>query len=302
MSARIIDGEALAGRIIETLKREVADLKGKGRPPRLYAVQVGEDPGSSVYARSQQKACESIGIEYTLDQLPETTTQEQLLTHIRKLNEDRRCTGVILLAPFPQHINSMEVRKALSPNKDVEGLHPVNLGMVVYGEPKLPPCTPAGVMEILKSLGIKLYGAEVVLVGHSEPVGKPIALLLLKEFCTVTVCHIATSQAGKLAEHTRTGDILIVAAGKPGLIRGDMVKSGAVVIDVGINRVPVLDADGKPVIDEKGRRKMRTVGDVAFDEVSQVASQITPVPGGVGPMTVAMLLRNTVEAARTLPL
>lgn len=302
MSAKIIDGEALAGRITDGLKQEVADLKRKGRPPHLYAVQVGSDPGSTVYARSQQKACEPVGIEYTLDQLLESATEEQLLAHVRKLNEDRRCTGVILLAPFPQHINSMEIRRALSPGKDVEGLHPANLGMVVYGEPKLPPCTPAGVLEILKSLDIKLYGAEVVLVGHSEPVGKPIALLLLKEFCTVTVCHIATSQAGKLAEHTQTGDVLIVAAGKAGLIRANMVKPGAIVIDVGINRVPVLDAEGKPVTDEKGRKKMRTVGDVAFEEVSQVASQITPVPGGVGPMTVAMLLRNTVEAAKAMPL
>ena len=298
MSARIIDGEALAARIIEGLKQEIDELKKQGRPPHLFAVQVGADPGSTIYAKNQQKSCEPVGIEYTLDQLPADVTQDQLLAHVKKLNEAPHCTGVILLAPFPQQINSMAIRRALSPDKDVEGLHPANLGMVVYGEPKLPPCTPMGVVEILKSLGLKLYGAEVVLVGHSEPVGKPIALLLLKEFSTVTVCHIATSQAGKLAEHTRTGDILIVAAGKAGLIKAEMIKPGAIVIDVGINRVPMLSPDGKPMLNEKGKPKMQTVGDVAFDEAKEVASQITPVPGGVGPMTVAMLLRNTVTAAK----
>jgi len=300
MSAKIIDGEALASKIIDGLMTEVEELKKNGHPPHLYAVLVGDDPGSKIYAKNQKKCCEPVGIEYTLDQLPEDTTEEQLIAHVKDLNDDAKCTGVILLAPFPEHINSMAVRRALSPDKDVEGLHPVNLGMVVYGEPKLPPCTPMGVVEILKSLDVDLYGAEVVLVGHSEPVGKPIALLLLKEFSTVSVCHIGTSKAGKLAEHTKTGDILIVAAGKADLISRDLIKPGAIVIDVGINRVPDIGPDGEPVLNKKGRKKMKTVGDVSFDQAMEVASQITPVPGGVGPMTVAMLLKNTVEAAKGL--
>ena len=316
MSAIVIDGEAVAGRILESVRAEVQALKTASRPLRLTAVQVGEDASSKVYIRNQKASCEQVGIDYALDQLPAQTTQDALIQHLRKLSADPECTGIILQMPVPDLIDRRTAQSAIAPAKDVEGINPANIGTVVAGDPWLGPCTAVGTFELVRSLGLEcrtripdwvekdiarrgldrgLYGKEVVVVGHSEIVGKPIGLLLLNQYCTVTTCHIGTQD---LRAHTRAADILVVAVGKPGLIRGDMIKPGAVVIDVGINRVPMLDEKGKPVLNQKGKPKMKTVGDVDFEPASQAAGYITPVPGGVGPMTVAILLRNTVRAAR----
>jgi methylenetetrahydrofolate dehydrogenase (NADP+)/methenyltetrahydrofolate cyclohydrolase len=276
MSAKLIDGNKVASDIKQNLKLEVEKLKSGGVTPHLEAVLVGDNAGAKIYAKSQAKACGELGISYKLDGLPESTSQKELEDFIQKLNEDPKVTGIILQMPVPSHINAREVQMKISPSKDVEGIHPFNIGKLLYGEALLAPCTVLAVMEILKSINIPLKGKEVVVVGHSEIVGKPLALLLLQsplESPTPTICHIATRD---LSFHTKRADILIVAVGKAGLIKGDMIKEGAIVIDVGINR-----------IDKK------IVGDVVFDEAVQKASMITPVPGGVGPVTTVMLLKNT---------
>ncbi len=298
MAAKLLDGEALAGKIKEGLKKEIEELKGKGITPSLAAVQVGENPASRVYIRNQRKSTEEMGIDYQLHELVETTSEEELLQFIEKLNKDPAVSGVILQMPVPQQINARRVQMIISPSKDVEGMNPVNMGMLVYGEAKVAPCTARGAVELLRSSGVELKGKEVTVVGHSEIVGKPITLMLLEslmESPTPTVCHIATRD---LAAHTRKADILVVAVGKAGLIKGDMIKEGAIVIDIGINRVPVLDEKGNPVLNEKGKPKKKTVGDVVFEEAAEKASYISPVPGGVGPLTTAMLLKNTVECAK----
>ena len=319
MSATIIDGEAVAAQIKEGLKKDIEALAQKGRTPHLHAVQATDNPGSKVYVKSQQKSCEEMGIKYTLDELPIDAAEAQLIEHVRKLNADPAVTGIILQMPVPPGVNGRKVQAEIAPPKDVEGLNPQNMGMVVFGNPRLGPCTAMGAFELLKSipmepskpipdfmekmikdLGVKrgFYGKEVCVVGHSEIVGKPLSLLLLHSFCTVTTCHIGTVN---LKEHTRKADILCVAVGKAGLITKDLVQPGAIVIDIGINRVRAVGPDGKPITDPvTGKTKMRTVGDVDFDNAKDVAGMITPVPGGVGPMTVAILLRNTVEAAKAM--
>ncbi len=298
MAAKLLDGEALAGKIKEGLRKEIEELKGKGITPSLAAVQVGENSASRVYIRNQRRATEEMGIDYQLHELPDTTSEEELLQFIEKLNKDPAVSGVILQMPVPGQINARKVQMSISPSKDVEGMNPVNMGMLVYGQAKVAPCTARGAMELLRSSEVELKGKEVTVVGHSEIVGKPITLMLLEslmESPTPTVCHIATKD---LAAHTKKADILIVAVGKAGLIKGDMIKEGAIVIDIGINRVPVLDEKGNPVLNEKGKPKRKTVGDVVFEEAVQKASYISPVPGGVGPLTTAMLLKNTVECAK----
>jgi len=295
MAAAIIDGNRIAEDIKRGLREEIQKLKDKGKPIHLVAVQVGENPASRVYIKNQRKSCEEMGIAYTLDQLPEESTEDQLISHMEELNARKDVTGIILQMPVPQGINARKVQGMIAPQKDVEGMNPANMGQVIYGKPALGPCTAMGAVELVFSTGVELYGKEVTVVGHSEIVGKPVALLLLDKFCTTTVCHIATKD---LAAHTRNADILLVAVGKPGLIRKDMVKPGAIVIDIGINRVPVIGPDGKPVLNEKGKPKKKTVGDCDFEAIKEIASFITPVPGGVGPMTVAMLLKNTVTAAK----
>ena len=318
MSATMIDGEAVARGILEAVKADVEVLKAAGRPVHLFAVQVGENPASRVYVRNQKASCEEIGIDYTLDELPAETTQEELAAHLGKLNESPDCTGIILQMPLPDQIDRREAQLAIAFGKDVEGMNPANMGTVIAGDPYLGPCTAVGAVELVYSLGLEceheapdwveqdikrrnlkrgLYGKEVVVVGHSEIVGKPIGLLLLNQYCTVTTCHIGTQD---LRAHTRAADILVVAVGKPGLITADMIKPGAVVIDVGINRVPMLDEKGDPVLNKKGKPRKKTVGDVDTEAAAEVAGYITPVPGGVGPMTVAILLRNTVRAAQAL--
>ncbi len=326
MAAVIIDGKAIADGITRKLKGEIVALKEKGKVPHLRAVQVGENPASRVYIRNQRQTCENLGISYTLDELPADSTQDALHEHIAKLNADADTTGIILQMPVPPPLDARLAQRTIAPAKDVEGMNPANLGKLLYGEARPGPCTAVGVMELLRSIEVKLEGKEVTVVGHSEIVGKPLALLLLAANASLRVAHIFTKD---LAYHTKTAEVLIVAAGKSQalwsryrsqkkkhdadpdkvakpelpdlsyLISADMIKPGAVVIDVAINRIPVaLDADGNPELNEKGRPRMRTVGDVDFEAAKEVASYITPVPGGVGPMTVAMLLFNTVETAK----
>jgi len=299
MAGRIIDGESLAAKFKEDIRKEVGELKKKNKvTPLLVAIQVGDNPASRVYVNNQRKSCEEVGIDYQLHELPEATSGEELLQFVEKLNRDDKVTGIILEMPLPQQINGRRMQRAITPIKDVEGMSPSNMGMLVYGNPRIAPCTAMAAMELLKSTGVDIKGKEVTVVGHSEIVGKPITLFLLSsvlESATPTVCHIATRD---LASHTRNAEILIVAVGKAGLIKGDMIKDGVIIIDVGINRVPILDERGKPVLDSEGKPKMKTVGDVVFEEAIEKASYITPVPGGVGPLTVVMLLRNTLTACK----
>jgi len=298
MAAVLLQGDKLASEMKQRLKQDIENLKAEGVPPHLVAVQVGESAAAKVYLRQQQKACEEIDIEYEVKELPQSTTQQELLSLIEKLNQDDAVTGIILMMPLPKALDARQVQITISPDKDVEGMHPANMGRLVYGEIGLSPCTARAAVELLKSSGVELKGKELVVVGHSEIVGKPVALMLLAsqmESPTVTVCHIATKD---LAFHTKRADILLVAVGKPGLIKADMVKDGVIVIDIGINRVPVTDENGKPVLNDKGKPKKKTVGDVDFEGIKEKASFITPVPGGVGPMTTTMLLYNTIESAK----
>jgi methylenetetrahydrofolate dehydrogenase (NADP+)/methenyltetrahydrofolate cyclohydrolase len=298
MAATLLEGQQLVSKIKEGLKKDIDALKSKGLVPHLVAVQVGENAASRVYIKQQKKSCEEMGIEYELKELPDSTTEDEMLNFIDKLNQDDAVTGIILMMPLPQSIDARRIQVGISPDKDVEGMHPANMGRLVYGEMGLAPCTARAAVELLKSSGVELKGKEVVVVGHSEIVGKPIALMLLAsqmESPTPTVCHIATKD---LHFHTKRADIILVAVGKPGLIKADMVKDGVIVIDIGINRVPVTDENGNPVLNDKGKPKKKTVGDVDFEGIKEKASFITPVPGGVGPMTTTMLLYNTVESAK----
>jgi len=296
MAAKIIDGKKFAEEIKASLKPEIEELKKKGRPAHLASILVGENPGSIVYTNRQKASCEEIGIEYELVKMPETTTQKELAAKIAQLNAGEKVTGIILQMPLPEGINARQMSDSIAPAKDVEGTSSANLGQLLFYEPPdLIPCTAAAAFELAKATIGELKGVEAVVVGHSPIVGKPLACLLTNALATTRICHIGTRD---LRGHTVEAELLIVAAGKAGLITEEIVKPGAVVIDVGINRVKVLDENGRPVLNEKGKPKMKTVGDVDFDEVKNVAGAITPVPGGVGPVTVAMLLRNTVRAAQ----
>jgi len=277
--AVILDGKALSEKIRGQLKREVEELKKKaGREPALAVVLVGDDPASEIYVRNKIKACQKIGIRSIDKKLSASITQEELNSIVRELNEDETVDGIIVQLPLPKHLSCREVINYISPEKDVDGFHPVNVGKAVLGlyDEGLMPCTPAGVMKFFEEYNIELEGKNAVMVGHSNIVGKPLANMLLNANATVSVCHIYTKD---LAHYTRNADILCVATGVPHLIKEDMVKEGVVVIDIGISRV-----NGK------------IVGDVDFERVKEKASAITPVPGGVGPMTITMLLYNTVKA------
>jgi len=298
MTARLLEGTRLAVRIKANLQEQVEQLKSKGVGLRLVSILVGANAGARIYANQQKKACLEVGIDYELKVLVESSTEQDVLKAIQQLNEDDSVTGIVLMMPVPAGMNARELQSRIAPSKDVEAVHPANMGQLIYGRMELSPCTARAAVELLKYSGVELKGKEVVIVGHSEIVGKPLALMLLRsqtEAPTVTVCHIAT---GDLALHTRRADTLLTAVGKPRLITADMVKDGVIVIDIGINRVAVLDEQGKPVLDEKGRPKKKIVGDVDFESVKEKAGLITPVPGGVGPVTTMMLLLNTVEAAR----
>jgi methylenetetrahydrofolate dehydrogenase (NADP+)/methenyltetrahydrofolate cyclohydrolase len=276
--AKLLEGKPIAEKIKEHIKQQIQALNLK---PVLASIQVGENAGAEAYAKSQQKTAQILGIEYQLHKLTQDTTEKTIAEFIQKLNSDKFVNGIIVQMPLPLQIDYKKISQFILPEKDVEGMHPDNIGKLLFGKAKILPCTPQAVMELLHSINLNLYGKEVVIVGHSEIVGKPLSLLLLDKFATVTVCHIGTSQAGKLEEHVRNAEILIVAVGKAGLIKGEWIKQDAVVIDVGINRV------GDKI-----------VGDVEFEEAQKRASYITPVPGGVGPLTVTMLMRNLVEATK----
>jgi len=281
MAAQIIDGRKIAEEIKEKLIKEIEELKKQGITPSLSAIQIGDDPGTEVYVRAQQRSCEKIGLEYKLHKFKKDISQKELRDFIARLNEDTGVSGIILQMPLPSQLDGRILQGVIDPEKDAEGVSPANMGMVVYGKPLLAPCTATAVMELINSVGVKLYGKEAVVVGHSDIVGKPTALLLLDKFVTTSVCHIATGERGTLPQYVSQAEILIVAVGKANLVKGEWVKEGAIVIDVGINRV-----EGK------------IVGDVEFEVAKERASHITPVPGGVGAVTTAMLLKNCVQAAK----
>ncbi len=279
MSANVIDGKAVAASVRERVAAEVGELAGElGRPPGLATVLVGDDPASAIYIRRKREACEEVGIHSVHHEPSATTSQEDLLTLIDELNAADDVDGILVQLPLPDGLDADEVVNRLDPAKDVDGLTPASAGLLARGEPGLVPCTPRGVMELLASAGADPSGKEAVIVGRSNLVGRPLASLLLGADATVTVCHSRTRDLGEVC---RRAEILVAAVGRPRLVTADMVRPGAVVIDVGTNRTD----DG-------------LVGDVDFDAVKDVASAITPVPGGVGPMTIAMLLANTVQAAR----
>ncbi|MDO8489038.1 MAG: bifunctional 5,10-methylenetetrahydrofolate dehydrogenase/5,10-methenyltetrahydrofolate cyclohydrolase [Candidatus Omnitrophota bacterium] len=276
--AKLLEGKSVADKIKEELSLYIRALK---QPPVLASILVGNNPSAFTYVKSQEKVAQSLGVVYKLHQLADNISEDQLIDFILKLNVEKNINGIVVQMPLPQHINYKKICDFISPNKDIEGMHSLNIGKMLFGRARIAVCTASAVMELLDSTGIDLYGKEVVVVGHSEIVGKPLALLLLEKFATVTVCHIATSKAGKLEEHVRRAEILIVAVGQAGLIKGEWVKKGAIVVDVGINRI------GDKI-----------VGDVDFETAEKNASYITPVPGGVGPLTVAILMRNLVEATK----
>jgi len=287
MKAAIIDGKQIAENIRTQVAQQVAERKRLGKStPGLATVLVGEDPASQTYVRSKHKACEQLGIASFSHVLPASTPQKELVALIDSLNHDSKVHGILVQLPLPKGFNEEEVLMRISLNKDVDGFHPVNIGKLAQKgrTPSFIPCTPAGVIELLKSSDIPLVGKHAVVLGRSNIVGMPVSLLLLKENATVTICH---SYSHNLPEITRQADILIACVGKAEMVRGNWVKPGAVVIDVGINHV----------VDPSSKKGYRLVGDVAFEEVSEVASAITPVPGGVGPMTIAMLMKNTLHAA-----
>ena len=274
-----LEGKVVSQKIRAVIKEDAYNLSLKlGRKPGLAVVIVGEDPASQVYVRNKAKACEEVGFYSEVIRLPNETTEAELLDIISKLNRNHNIDGILVQLPLPKHINEERIITSILPSKDVDAFHPVNVGKIMIGNYKLLPCTPAGVMEILKFYGISPAGKHCVVIGRSNIVGKPQALLLLEQNATVTICHSKTTN---LREITKQADIIVVAVGRPHFLTADMIKDGAVIIDVGINRL----ADGT------------LVGDVDFADVEQKASAITPVPGGVGPMTITMLLRNTLTAA-----
>lgn len=279
MSAKILDGKVLSARIKDELKNEVVTLKEQGINPCLAVIIVGDDPASRVYVNNKKAACEYIGIKSLEYALGTDTTQSQLLDLIDKLNEDKSVDGILVQLPLPSHLDEKEVLLRIRPEKDVDAFHPVNVGKIMIGDFDFLPCTPAGVMELISESGVEISGKQCVVVGRSNIVGKPQSMLLLHKNGTVTICH---SKTKNLSEICRSADILIAAVGRANFITADMVKEGAVVIDVGINR----GDDGK------------LCGDVDFENVSKIAGAITPVPGGVGPMTISMLMRNTLTAAK----
>lgn len=279
MTARIIDGKAIAAAIRQTIKQQVDQrLAGGRRPPGLAVILVGENPASQVYVRNKRKACEEVGFVSEAHDLPEDTSQERLLALIDTLNVNPEIDGILVQLPLPKHIDPETVIERIHPDKDVDGFHPYNIGRLAVRLPTLRPCTPRGVMKLLENAGETFYGREAVVVGASNIVGRPMTLELLLAGCTVTTCHRFTKD---LRSHVERAEILVVAAGKPGLVKGEWIRPGATVIDVGMNRLP----DG------------HLVGDVEFEPARERAAWITPVPGGVGPMTIAMLLLTTLEAA-----
>ncbi len=289
MAAEIIDGKKIAAQMRAELKDEVTGLKKEGIVPGLGVILVGDDPASNSYVTAKERACAEIGIYSDDNRLSDQTTEAQLLALVEKMNSNPKINGILVQLPLPKHIDESKVLLAIAPEKDVDGFHPVNVGKMVAGQKAFLPCTPHGIIQLLLRSGVKIEGADVVVVGRSNIVGKPIANMLIQKNATgnatVTVCHTRTKN---LADKVRRADIIITAAGRPNTVTADMVKEGAVVIDVGVNRVE----------DATKKRGYRLVGDVDFEAIKEKASLITPVPGGVGPMTITMLLYNTVESAK----
>ena len=279
--AQLIDGKAIAAEITEEMRLRAQALREKGIVPCLAVILAGNDPASEIYVRNKRRACKRAGLESRMIRLDQSVSREEILREIHALNQDPAVHAVLVQLPLPGHLDETEILSAVLPEKDADGFHPLNAGRLLTGEKGVLPCTPAGCMELLRRTGVSLSGAEAVVIGRSNIVGKPMSLLLLRENCTVTLCH---SRTKNLAEHVRRADVVICAVGRPGLVTGEMIKPGATVIDVGINRL----ADG------------RVVGDADFESVSAVAGAITPVPGGVGPMTIAMLMKNAILAAERL--
>jgi methylenetetrahydrofolate dehydrogenase (NADP+)/methenyltetrahydrofolate cyclohydrolase len=279
MAARILDGKSLAAEVRAAVKTEVAALSQRGIRPGLAVILAGDNPASRVYVRNKVRACEETGVRSELYELPGTISEEALIDRVLALNDDPDVHGILVQLPLPKQVDAHKVLETVAPAKDVDGFHAVNLGALVAGEPRMVPCTPAGVMRLLEHSGVPLAGAHAVVIGRSNIVGKPLALLLLQKDATVTICH---SKSRDLQAISASADVLVAAVGRPKLVTGRMVKPGACVIDVGVNRLP----DGS------------LCGDVDFGAASAVAGAITPVPGGVGPMTIAMLLENCVRAAR----
>ncbi|MBQ0165596.1 MAG: bifunctional methylenetetrahydrofolate dehydrogenase/methenyltetrahydrofolate cyclohydrolase FolD [Treponema sp.] len=286
MAAQIIDGKQIALDVRAGVAEKVAALKEKGIIPCLAVILVGENPASVSYVTGKRKALAEAGMLDRSEVLPENTTEEELLALIEKLNNDKSVHGILVQLPLPKHIDEDKVIMAISPEKDVDGFHPVNVGNLVIGKKAFLPCTPHGIIVLLERMGIETSGKHAVVIGRSNIVGKPVSLLLARKEtnCTVTICHTGTKN---MAEITKQADILVAAVGRPGTVTADMVKDGAVVIDVGVNRIP----------DATKKSGFRLVGDCDYAKVSEKASYITPVPGGVGPMTIAMLMYNTLEAA-----
>jgi len=280
MSAIILDGKKVAQEIQKELSSKVEELKGKGITPGLAVIRVGEDPSSLIYVRNKKRKAEEVGIHFEEHTLKENTSQDELIELIARLNSDSRIEGIVLQLPLPDHLDEKRILEKISPDKDVDGFHPLNMGRLLKGEPSFIPATPRGIVELLDRYKIPLEGKRAVVVGRSDIVGKPLAFLLLARNATVTICHSKTKDLSLI---TREGDILVAALGKPGFIKEKMVKEGSVIIDVGINRV------GNKI-----------VGDVDFEKVKEKASHITPVPGGVGPMTIVILLSNVIKAAQSI--
>jgi len=289
MTAKIIDGKVISSEIREELKSEISLLKNQGIVPGLGVILVGDDPASNSYVSAKERACESIGIYSDDNRYDENITENQLLEKITLMNNDPKIDGILVQLPLPRHIDSSKVLLSIHPNKDVDGFHPVNIGKMMIGQEAFLPCTPHGIIQLLKRCNIVTNGAHVVVIGRSNIVGKPVANMLMQKGnganATVTLCHTGTKD---LSFHTQQADIIIAASGYPNTLTKDMVKDDVVIIDVGVNRIP----------DSSKKSGFRLVGDVDFEELSQIASAITPVPGGVGPMTITMLLFNTVMSAK----
>ncbi len=280
MPGSLLEGKPIASSMKDDIRNTVKEIFQKhGKVPTLLSIQIGQDPGSTIYVKSQMKVAEDLGLNYVLKNYDLNISENDLISHIKNFNSETSINGMILQMPLPKHIDAKKVINLISPLKDAEGMHPENLGRVLLGDDTLAPCTALSCLKLIEATKVDLYGKEAVIVGHSDIVGKPITLMLLNKFATTTTCHIATSQRNLLEEHVKKAEILVVAVGKAGIIKGSWIKENAIVIDVGINRV-----EGK------------IVGDIEFDEASKRAGFITPVPGGVGALTVTILMRNVVNA------
>ena len=303
----VIDCVAIGDELMKEIVAETEALKSKGAAPGIATLLVGEDFGARMYRGQVEKFCEEAGFNYVNENPPADVSEEEIIQIVNKLNQDESVSGILPLRPFPEGVSDSAVINSIDVNKDIDCFHPFNMGKLALGEPTFPPATPSAVVEILdryakqelKMDPVDFYeGAEVVVVGHSNIVGKPLAFLMLNRNATTTVTHIFTSMKNNLEKHTKGADILIVAAGKADLIGPEQVKEGALVVDVGINRVKVLDDKGEPVLNEKGKPKTKTVGDVSFDAVKDMTKAITPVPGGVGAVTNRMLMKNALKACK----